>query len=154
MKSATSRTSSRSYTRASAAQALKQKPSTTKLDPKPKTARGKGVPAAFGGKRFAPAAADGAPVPDVKRDGMPTALFYFDREWYAANYPDVAAAGVDPATHFMECGWREGRNPNPHFDCNAYLEANPDVLAAQLNPFVHFIMYGVSERRSLRPEVN
>ena len=30
--------------------------------------------------------------------------------------PDIAAAGVDPYQHFLNAGWREGRDPNRLFD--------------------------------------
>ena len=36
--------------------------------------------------------------------------------------PDVAAAGLNPFTHFMESGWREGRDPNALFDTSFYLD--------------------------------
>lgn len=36
---------------------------------------------------------------------------YFDPEWYLKQYPDVAAAGIDPKRHFDKHGRREGRLP-------------------------------------------
>lgn len=36
---------------------------------------------------------------------------YFDPEWYLKQYPDVAAAGIDPKLHFDKHGRREGRLP-------------------------------------------
>ncbi|AMJ88203.1 glycosyltransferase [Alteromonas sp. Mac1] len=36
---------------------------------------------------------------------------YFDPEWYLKQYPDVAAAGVDPKIHFDKYGREEGRLP-------------------------------------------
>jgi hypothetical protein len=33
----------------------------------------------------------------------------FDAAGYLIDYPDVAAAGVDPWRHYREFGWREGR---------------------------------------------
>ena len=35
----------------------------------------------------------------------------FDPEYYLASNEDVAAAGVDPLTHYLECGAAEGRLP-------------------------------------------
>ncbi|SFH31400.1 hypothetical protein SAMN05192567_1201, partial [Methylobacterium phyllosphaerae] len=32
--------------------------------------------------------------------------------WYLAAYPDVAAAGADPAEHYALSGKAEGRHPN------------------------------------------
>ena len=74
----------------------------------------------------------------------------FDARWYLETYPDVAAAGVDPAAHFLENGWLEGRDPGPEFATSAYLKANPDVARAGLNPLLHFIEFGQSEGREAR----
>lgn len=41
---------------------------------------------------------------------------YFDAEWYLARNPDVAEAGVDPALHFIQYGFQEGRAPNARFE--------------------------------------
>jgi hypothetical protein len=51
----------------------------------------------------------------------------FDAAYYLANNPDVAANGIDPALHFAQRGWKEGRKPGPRFDPVHYLEQNPDV---------------------------
>lgn len=72
----------------------------------------------------------------------------FDRQWYLETYPDVAAARTDPLRHFMDIGWREGRDPGPDFASSAYLKANPDVAAAGMNPLLHFIQFGSFEGRS------
>lgn len=73
---------------------------------------------------------------------------WFDADWYLAAYSDVREAGMDPAEHFHEFGWKEGRNPGPSFDTVWYLRANPDVVAAGLNPLWHFVEYGCKEGRS------
>ena len=64
---------------------------------------------------------------------------------------DVAQAGVDPLTHFIEFGWREGRDPNAYFSTKAYLEENPDVENAGIDPFYHYIVAGRAEGRRPRP---
>ncbi len=66
----------------------------------------------------------------------------FDRSWYLRTYPDVAEVGCDPLEHFLEFGWREGRDPGPDFSVTRYLEAFPEVAAANVNPFVHFLTHG------------
>jgi hypothetical protein len=63
----------------------------------------------------------------------------FDKEWYLQKNPDVAAAKVNAAFHYMQSGGREGRAPGPYFQANAYLKANPDVIAAGANPLLHFL---------------
>lgn len=40
----------------------------------------------------------------------------FDATWYLAEYPDVQAAGMDPAYHYLWLGQRIGRRPSPHYD--------------------------------------
>lgn len=74
----------------------------------------------------------------------------FDAHWYLETYPDVAAARANPALHFLENGWLEGRDPGPEFATSAYLRANPDVARAGLNPLLHFIEFGQSEGREVR----
>ena len=72
----------------------------------------------------------------------------FDAEWYLKTYTDVARAGVDPLTHYIQHGRNEGRHPSfrhmieTDFDADWYLQAYPDVAAAGLDPFEHFIQYG------------
>jgi glycosyltransferase involved in cell wall biosynthesis len=75
----------------------------------------------------------------------------FDGKWYLRRYPDVAAARLDPLTHYIRHGAREGRNPNPLFDSEWYLDCNPDVAAAGINPLVHYSEYGNIEGRDPHP---
>ncbi|MDP1617880.1 hypothetical protein [Phenylobacterium sp.] len=77
----------------------------------------------------------------------------FDRPYYMAENPDVAAEGADPVTHFLEVGWREGRDPTRWFSVSDYLELNPDVAAASINPFVHYLRAGRQEGRVPRLEL-
>lgn len=72
---------------------------------------------------------------------------FFDRSYYLQTYPDVAHRGVDPIRHYLEHGWREGRNPSPDFNTNFYLAHYPDVARSTANPFLHFIEYGRFENR-------
>jgi hypothetical protein len=71
----------------------------------------------------------------------------FDAAFYLAQYPDVAAAGVDPVRHYLAYGAREGRRPHPAFDGAWYLQKNPDVRQAGLNPLVHYLRKGAVEGR-------
>ncbi len=74
----------------------------------------------------------------------------FDAEWYLARYPDVADSGLHPATHYVERGVAEGRDPGPRLSTQAYLELYPDVAAARVNPLVHYLQYGIFEGRTFR----
>ncbi len=63
----------------------------------------------------------------------------FDNDWYLQKHPDVVAANMNAALHYLQRGGPEGRAPGPYFQANAYLQANPDVAAAGANPLLHFI---------------
>jgi hypothetical protein len=58
----------------------------------------------------------------------------------------VKAAGVNPLTHFDQCGWKEG-------GCLARLRSAripgelPDVAAAKVDPLLHFLQIGAGEGR-------
>jgi hypothetical protein len=71
----------------------------------------------------------------------------FDATWYLEAYPDVRESGVDPLRHYLESGWREGRDPGPNFSSAAYLKGNSDVAALGVNPLLHFVEYGHAEGR-------
>ena len=73
----------------------------------------------------------------------------FDAAWYLAQYPDVAAAGLDPALHYLRSGAAESRDPGPFFGTAAYLAANPDVAEAGINPVLHYLAQGAAEGRAL-----
>lgn len=75
----------------------------------------------------------------------------FDRQWYLSRYPDVANSGVDPVAHYLQFGWREGRNPGPNFSTKGYLRANKDVAERDLNPLVHYLEHGQIEGRAAPP---
>ena len=75
----------------------------------------------------------------------------FDTDWYMAQYPDVAAAGVNPLVHYMAHGAAEGRDPNPLFDTDWYMAQYPDVAAAGVNPLVHYMAHGAAEGRDPSP---
>ncbi len=62
-----------------------------------------------------------------------------DRRWYLEMYADVAAAAMDPVRHYLEFGWREGRDPRPDFSTLGYLSRNEDVAHAGQNPLIHYL---------------
>lgn len=74
---------------------------------------------------------------------------FFDGEFYLKANPDVAAAGVDPAAHYILRSGLEGRDPGPCFSTREYLDQNPDVAAAGTNALVHYELWGPSEGRHL-----
>jgi|GEM_PF-1082885 len=70
----------------------------------------------------------------------------FQTAWYLSTYPDIAAASVDPVTHFYFYGYKEGRRPNPYFDPLWYMAQNGE-LAPYSNPLVHYILVGEAAGR-------
>ncbi len=71
---------------------------------------------------------------------------------YLADYPDVAAAGMDPWDHFVRHGSGEGRvwkgeRISFKMACERYLADNPDVAAAGMDPWDHFVRHGSGEGR-------
>jgi predicted nucleic acid-binding Zn-ribbon protein len=75
----------------------------------------------------------------------------FDASWYLGEYPDVAATGIDPLTHYLKWGIQEDRNPNALFDTAWYLARNPDVAAEGANPLEHYLTCGAREGRDPHP---
>jgi hypothetical protein len=94
----------------------------------------------------------------------PTASF--DTSFYLTTYPDVAAAGINPFTHFLQFGSAEDRQPfvnfpniaNGQFVPATYAAANPDLAAAGITSnealYQHFVTFGQFEGRSGAPTVN
>jgi len=76
---------------------------------------------------------------------------YFDASYYLLKNPDVRLKDIDPLRHFIEYGWKEGRDPSLYFDTTYYLEANPDVRQAGINPLIHYLKYGYKEGRRPHP---
>lgn len=74
----------------------------------------------------------------------------FDAAFYLATNPDVAAAGIDPLTHWQTTGWREGRDPNSGFDTRFYVAGLTEPLAG-LDPLEHFAAIGRADGRHPAP---
>ena len=105
-----------------------------------------------GSEAFSPARALDADLPAGlgRAEARDLAAAAFDPGFYLSAWPDVAAAGLDPLDHFLQTGWREGRDPSRDFRLADYLEVNPDVAAAGVNPFLHWLAAGRAEGRPLR----
>ena len=72
---------------------------------------------------------------------------HFDAAFYRAKNPDVARSGGDPLSHFIDFGWKEGRDPADWFSTRFYLKSNPDVAGSQVNPFLHYLLFGKEQGR-------
>jgi lipopolysaccharide biosynthesis protein len=80
---------------------------------------------------------------------------FFDAQWYLSQYPDVARSNVDPLVHYLQCGDREDRNPNPNFNTRFYRTRYPDVAKSGISPLIHYLRHGIGENREIvPPDVN
>lgn len=70
-------------------------------------------------------------------------LGLFDASWYSAQYPDVIACGVDPFSHYMQDGWREGRRPAARFGAEDYAQMVHDFNPQIDNPITHLLQVGL-----------
>lgn len=73
----------------------------------------------------------------------------FDKDYYLKYNPDVKQSRLDPLTHYLLYGAKEGRNPSPIFNGRYYLETNKDVRESRLNPLYHYVKYGRKEGRKM-----
>ncbi|MBB3061887.1 hypothetical protein [Microbulbifer rhizosphaerae] len=48
----------------------------------------------------------------LKSDDRERVRQLFDQDYYLKHNEDVGAAGVDPFGHYLNYGWREGRDPS------------------------------------------
>ncbi len=74
---------------------------------------------------------------------------FFDAEWYLKNNPDVQAAHMNPAYHYVVYGVRSNRNPSRFFINDEYYRQNKDVKAMKMNPLAHYELYGRKEGRKI-----
>jgi len=81
----------------------------------------------------------------IKKSGL------FNTDYYLDHYPDVKKTGLDPILHFINFGWKEGKNPSDMFNTSYYLKNNEDVAIQNINPLVHYIQFGRLEGRSPAP---
>ncbi|WP_201861476.1 glycoside hydrolase family 99-like domain-containing protein [Microvirga soli] len=72
--------------------------------------------------------------------GQVSPLPEFDAEYYYHTYPDIAAAAIDPFEHYINAGFREGRNPSADFDTRFYIKRYLGGSTAEC-PLFHFIAH-------------
>ena len=68
---------------------------------------------------------------------------YLDSQWYLKQNPDLASSGVDAVQHYLEHGWKEGRNPSPYFSTDHYLSQVPELVEKNVNPLIHYLCQGI-----------
>ena len=91
---------------------------------------------------------EGAPaLPNAEDLAAIRNSLFFNSTHYLETNPDVRAAGVDAAFHYLVYGGREGRDPGPFFSTNGYLARYPDVGDAGVNALLHYETQGRLENR-------
>ncbi|WP_158637950.1 glycosyltransferase [Sphingomonas ginsenosidivorax] len=74
---------------------------------------------------------------------------------YVAKNPDVGSEGICPLLHYLDYGWREGRNPHPYFLNDWYLGQDTDLAATlTVSPLEHYLDRGWREGRAPNPLFN
>lgn len=65
---------------------------------------------------------------------------YFDAQWYRNEYPEIeySADCPDPASHYLNFGWKEKRLPSVIFDGPHYQE----LYRLKSNPLLHYLRNG------------
>ena len=66
----------------------------------------------------------------------------FDADYYRGEYPDVAAAGIDPLEHYCRHGWREGRRPGPMAHPDYIKRSSIGQRFPKRNPIVVWMLLG------------
>jgi O-antigen biosynthesis protein len=98
-----------------------------------------------------------APAPSTaslersRAETLKTIASEFDSDLYLRENSDVREAGKHPLMHYVDFGWREGRNPSKLFWTSYYLEKYEDVRKSGVNPFFHYITVGRKAGRKPNP---
>jgi len=86
-----------------------------------------------------------------ERHGPELRAVLFDADFYLSRYPDVGAARIDPARHYLKHGAAEGRQPHPLFDPDWYLAQLSEPDRARSDPLGDYLRHGWSAGRSPHP---
>lgn len=70
----------------------------------------------------------------IKQSGL------FDAKYYLQQDPNISSQFMDPLIHYVESGWREGRNPNPLFEAIWYRKTYQ--IPDDQDPLLHYIQEG------------
>jgi GT2 family glycosyltransferase len=77
---------------------------------------------------------------EVEKEILNTELFL--PEWYLNYYEDLKGTDIDPISHFVEMGLKEGRKPNPFFDTLWYVKNYGSQLKEDDNPLLFYSRKG------------
>ena len=82
----------------------------------------------------------------------------FDEKYYLKKYPNIKKSGINPLSHYIILGNKEGKIPSKKyekiynsikdskmFDEKYYLKKYPNIKKSGINPFLHYIILGYKE---------
>jgi glycosyltransferase involved in cell wall biosynthesis/GT2 family glycosyltransferase len=75
----------------------------------------------------------------------------FDVKFYRENNVGALSNAEDALAHYLNRGWKEGRDPAPWFSVYRYLDHHEDVLLSGYEPFTHYLRWGKQEARAIFP---
>lgn len=110
-------------------------------------------PGEGGGKAQVPTV-DAEALLAVSEAQVATIAPLMDNDFYLKAHPEMAAAGADPARHYLAQGWRAGYDPSPRFSTAYYLAHYPDIGAAGIPPLLHYARSGEAEGREVQNYVD
>ena len=82
----------------------------------------------------------------IKKYGLFDYDFYKNQLNYEIDY--------DLLDHYLQIGYKDGKNPSKLFDGNYYLQNNDDVKKLGMNPLMHYVLYGMKENRGIKSVKN
>lgn len=71
----------------------------------------------------------------------------FDEKFYTAQIGSWDHLEMDACYHYINFGYREGKNPSSKFTNEEYCNANVDVDFSCISPLGHYLTYGIKEGR-------
>ena len=71
----------------------------------------------------------------------------FDEDYYFSNYK-LNIPKEYSLLHYLDQGYKEGKNPSKKFNGVNYLKKYRDVKDADYNPLVHYLLYGQKEEKN------
>ena len=65
--------------------------------------------------------------------------YYFDPNYYLEHYPEIKAQNINPFDHYVQYGWKEGKNPSAIFETTFYVRQYLYTNKYNLNPLADYI---------------
>jgi len=62
----------------------------------------------------------------------------FDEEYYMSSLNDDETV-IDPLEHYLDKGYKEGKNPSWLFNTKKYYELHPEIKNTDTNPLIHYV---------------